>query len=141
MLANVLLNGFLLLPILAYGVQASAQDKTANPVPDAVGEYTLTRANSQPLPAVVSESGAGRQEVIGGSVQLQADGTYVWSTRYRFAEGGRVRDSESSGRGRYSQQGTNIIFSVEVGDDRFEGTLEGDTLTIQADVRMVYRRI
>lgn len=142
---NFLLIRFLLttLPLLTNSAfaQVFPQNETARQIPEAVGQYVLSRANSQALPAVVSEKGAGRQEVIGGSVLLEGDGTYTWSTRYRYVEGGRVRDSESSGRGSYSQQGTSIIFLVEVGDDRFEGTLEGNTLTIQADVPMVYRKV
>jgi hypothetical protein len=142
---DFLLIRFLLtaLPLLTNSAfaQVFAQNETARQIPEAVGQYSLTRANSQDLPAVVSENGARRQEVIGGSVLLKGDGTYTWSTRYRYVEGGRVRDSESSGRGRYSQQGTGIIFLVEVGDDRFEGTLEGNTLTIQVDVPMVYRKV
>ncbi len=143
--SSFLFIGFLLttLTILTQSAfaQVSTQNETASQIPEAVGAYFLTRANSRELPAVVSESGAGRQEVIGGAVRLEADGSYIWSTRYRDTVGGRVRESESSGRGTYSQRGTSIIFLVEVGDDRFEGTLEGNTLTIQADVLMVYRKI
>ena len=143
--SNFLFTGFLLTVLSVPTHSAFAQEftpnETTNQSPEAVGQYFLASANSQELPAVVSESGSGRQEVIRGSVLLEADGTYMWRTLYRYTEGGSVSDSESSGRGSYTQQGTSIIFSVEVGDDRFEGTLDGNTLTIQADVPMVYRKI
>ncbi len=132
---------FLLTALSGPTYSAFAQEITPNEAVSAVGEYFLVRANSQELPAVVSESGGARQEVWGGSVRLQADGTHIWTTRYRYTESRRTYDSDSSGRGTYLQQGTSIIFKVEVGDDGFEGTLQGNTLTIQSDVPMVYRKI
>ncbi len=133
---------FLLTALSGPTYSAFAQEITPNETVSAVGEYFLVRANSQELPAVVSESGgATRQEVLGGSVRLQADGTHAWTTRYRYTEGRRTYNRDSSGRGTYLEQGTSIIFKVEVGDDGFEGTLQGNTLTIQSDVPLVYRRI
>ena len=108
--------------------------------PEAVGEYLLIRANAQELPALVSRSGTRRQEVIGGSVRLEADGTHVWVTRYRYTDGAVVNVSESSGRGSYSQEGASITILFEAGGC-CEGILDGNTLTIQIDVPMVYRKI
>jgi len=142
---HLLRIGFRLLAVtvvLASAGNAQGNRETTNQRPEAVGEYFLVSANGQGLPAVVSESGASRQEVVGGSIRLEADGSFVWSTRYRYSERGFVDVSESSGRGTYSQEGTSIIPKFEVGDDACcEGTLEGNTLTIQADVAMVYRKI
>ncbi len=107
---------------------------------EAVGQYVLVSANSQDLPAVVSENGSVRQEVLGGSVLLEPDGTSIWRTLHRYTESGRVSNSESSGRGSYSQQGTSIIFLFDADAVGLEGTLDGNTLTIQADVPMVYRK-
>ena len=127
--------------VLASAGNVHGSGQTANQGPDAPGEYLLTSANSQELPALVSETATTKQEVIGGSVVLEADGSYVWTTRYRRTVGGGVHTSESSGRGTYSQQGARIIFMVEVGNDIYEGTLESNTLTIPVDVPMVYRKI
>ena len=115
--------------------------KKAGQRPETVGVYRLVSANLQELPAVVSENGSRRQEVIGGSVLLEADGTHMWRTLYRDTDRFGVDVSESSGRGNYSQQGTSIIFLSEADAPVFEGTLEGDTLTIQVDVPLVYRKI
>ncbi len=107
---------------------------------DVSGEYILIRAAGKDLPAVVSESRSGRQEVTGGSILLEANGAYTWRTEYRYTADGRVETSESFGRGRYSRQGTAIIFSFEGDDVRLPGTLDGDTITLQADVEMVYQK-
>lgn len=127
-------------PTHAFPAQESTPDDTANRIPEAVGEYILIRANAQELPAVVSESGGSRQEVVGGSLRLEADGTHVWMTRYRYTDGGVTDVSESSGRGSYSQQGTSITILFEAGGC-CEGILDGSTLTIQTDVALVYRKI
>lgn len=86
--SNLLFTGFLLTALPIQTHSAFAQRLTPNEqgrqIPEAVGEYLLTSANSRELPAVVSETAASKQEVIGGTVFLEADGTYVWSTRYRY---------------------------------------------------------
>ncbi len=130
------------LSIPSHGVfaQESTPNETGNQIPEAVGEYILIRANAQDLPALVSQSGSRRQEVIGGSVRLEADGTHTWVTRYRYADGAVVDVSESSGSGSYSQEGARITILFEAGGC-CEGTLDGNTLTIQTDVPMVYRKI
>ena len=86
--SNLLFTGFLLtaLPIQTHSAfsQRLTPNEQGRQIPEAVGEYLLTSANSRELPAVVSETAASKQEVIGGTVFLEADGTYVWSTRYRY---------------------------------------------------------
>ncbi len=104
------------------------------------GEYILMRANGKDLPTVVSESPSYRQEVTGGSIVLEATGTFSWRTDYRYTQDGRVETSESSGRGTYSRQGATIIFSFENDDLRVPATLDGNTITMQVDVEMVYRK-
>jgi hypothetical protein len=65
----------------------------------------------------------------------------MWRTVYRYTGGDGFEDRESSGRGKYSQEGTRVIFFSEADTPLFEGNLEGNTLTIQVDVSMVYRKI
>ena len=127
--------------VLASAGNVHGSQEIASQDPEAIGEYILVRANAQDLPAVVSESGSSKQEVIGGSIRLEADGTSIWRTVYRYTESGRVNASESSGRGSYSQEGTRVIFSFDGDASQGEGTLDGNTLTIQADVALVYRKI
>ena len=127
--------------VLAAAGNVHGGQEPASSIPIAVGQYILASANSQALPALVSANGSRRQEVIGGSVTLNADGTHMWRTVYRYSGGGSFEDSESSGQGNYSQEGTRIIFLSEADTLIFEGTLEGNTLTIPVDVTMVYRKI
>ena len=127
--------------ILASAGHVQGSHEKAGQRPEALGDYLLISANAQELPALVSESGSGKQEVTGGSVLLEADGTYIWRTFYRYTDRGGAHVSESSGRGSYSQRGTSIIFLFEADASRLEGTLDSDTLTIQTDVPMVYRKV
>ena len=126
--------------VLASTGNVQGSQKTASQSPEAVGEYVLSTASGQELPAVVSENGSIRQEVIGGSVKLEADGTFVWQTLYRYSDRGSSSESQSTGRGTYSQRATSIILSFDGDTSLGEGTLDGDTLTIRADVPMVYRK-
>ncbi len=109
--------------------------------PDVAGNYRLVSANGQALPAVVSENGSTRQEVVGGSVRLAADGTFVWETLYRYSARGGARESQSRGRGDYVLRGESLFLSFAGDASRREVTLDGDTLTIPADVPMVYRKV
>jgi hypothetical protein len=127
--------------VLMAGGRVYLSQETAIPNPEAVGEYVLFSANRQALPSVVSETGTTRQEVFGGSVRLQADGTSIWLTFYRETINGRVSESESSGRGSYRREGRRIVFQFGSDESGLEGTLDGNTLTIQADVPMVYRKM
>ena len=97
----------------------------------------------QALPALVSENGSHRQEVIGGSVILEADGTHTWRTLYRnrYTAGGGFEDSESFGGGDYLQEGTSVFFLSDAGAPLFDGTLDGTTLTIRSDIPLVYQKI
>ena len=61
--SKFLFTGFLLTALSILTLSAFAQEftpnETANLRPEAVGQYFLASANSQELPAVVSESGSG----------------------------------------------------------------------------------
>jgi hypothetical protein len=127
--------------VLAAAGNVHGSQEIASQPPDAVREYILVSANGQELPSVVSESEFNRQEVIGGSIRLEADLTHVWCTVYRYTERDFSDVTESSGRGNYSQQGTSVIFFFDGEASGREGTLDGNTITMPADVPMVYRRI
>jgi hypothetical protein len=100
----------------------------------------LVTAKGQNLPAVVSEnpSTGFKQEVTAGFIELRADQTCSWSTDYRYTESGQTRVSPSSGDGTYTVNGSSVLMTY--GRDQLAGTLAGNTLTVRADVELVYRR-
>jgi hypothetical protein len=112
--------------------------KAAPPASDAPGTYRLVMAAGQRLPAVVSEnpSTGYKQEVVRGSIELRADGTFIWSTSYRETSRGTASEHESTGHGQYSVDGNTI--KLTAGSSQFDGTLSQRTLTLRADVELVY---
>jgi len=104
------------------------------------GEFVLVAAKGQNLPAVVSESPGFKQEVTGGSIHLSPDGTFTWSTAYRYTTDGSVETSESSGSGTYTRGNAWLVFKLDGGAAQFQGALDGDKLTLRTDVEMVFQR-
>jgi hypothetical protein len=110
--------------------------------PEIAGPYVLQTANGSDLPAVVAENRdtGYRQEVASGWMVLGADLTFTWRTVYRTTENGSVRTNESGGKGRYSLNGKAVSLTPDGTSAALEGTLSHGTLTVQADVKLVYRK-
>jgi hypothetical protein len=127
-----------LLAIAACGGSPSGPTPTN---PSLVGRYTLTSAKGQSLPAVVYEvpSTGYKQEVTGGFIDLRANGSCAWATDYRYTDGGRTSTSSSGGEGTYTFSGDTVTMTF--GADHIVATRAGDTLTVRADVDLVYRRL
>jgi hypothetical protein len=119
---------------------AACDDSTPTGPTTIEGTYILVSANSQGLPAVVSQGANFLQEVTGGSVELRGDRTFTWRTDYRYTQSGLATTSTSSGSGTYSLADTAITFASEPGSERLTGTLSNGVLTMRADVELVYRK-
>jgi hypothetical protein len=123
--------------VSAGGGEANLQEANVE-----AGIYDLVSAAGRDLPAVVSENltTGFKQEIIGGSVTLREDSTFHWTTRYRYTEGSRVTISESSGGGAYKVEGDDITLSERPGSSKLTGKLKGRSLSLKADVELVYKR-
>jgi len=110
--------------------------------PGIAGLYVLQTANGKGLPAAVAENKpTGYQlEVTGGWVALGADQTFTWRTAYRTTQQSDVKTSESQGKGQYRLNGSVISLTPDDNSGALEGTLTDATLTLQADVKLVYRK-
>jgi hypothetical protein len=110
--------------------------------PQIAGRYVLETANGSDLPAAVAENRdrGYRQEVASGWMVLGADLTFTWRTVYRTTENGSVRTNESGGKGRYNLNGKAVSLTPDGTSAALEGTLSRGTLTVQADVKLVYRK-
>ena len=110
--------------------------------PQIIGRYALQSSNGKDLPAVVAENKETRYqlEVTRGWMELRVNRTFAWRTGYRIMERGVVRDTESGGNGSYAVSGNVISLKPEGSSSTLEGTLSNDTLVVQADVKLVYRK-
>jgi predicted small secreted protein len=127
---------------LRWGLAVILWSSVAFSEPQIAGRYVLQTAGGKTLPAVVAENNATgyRQEVTGGWMALEADRTFTWRTAYRTTQQGGVTTSESAGKGRYSVTGDVLLLTPEGSSASLNGVLTNRTLTIQADVKLVYRR-
>jgi hypothetical protein len=118
---------------------AGSPSRNANEV---AGTYLLQTAGGMDLPAIVAENETTgyRLEVTEGWTKLVADQTFAWSTTYRMTQQGSVGINTSQGKGTYSLNGGSLHLKSENSSDTLKGTLTGGTLTIEADVRLVYRK-
>ncbi|MCI0418504.1 MAG: hypothetical protein L0387_37370 [Acidobacteria bacterium] len=121
----------------AGGVEANLHGENA-----VAGVYELVAAAGRDLPAVVSEDSTTgyKQEIIGGSVTLRENRAFHWTTQYRYTEGSKVTISESSGGGAYKVEGDDITLSEHLGSSKLTGKLKGRSLSLKADVELVYKK-
>jgi hypothetical protein len=105
--------------------------------PAVVTRYELVRLNGLPLPYLQSESGSSKQEVLNGEIRLFADGSYNDRMRFRSTQGSFSSTFDVILRGPFVREGSTITFTViseedPSGNDKYSGTFNQDTLTIQA---------
>jgi hypothetical protein len=130
-------GGLLFVTAVSASVGANLKEDKA-----VAGVYDLISAAGRDLPAVVSENSTTghKQEIIGGSVTLRENRTFHWTTRYRYTEGSKVTISESSGGGDYKVEGDDITLSEQPGSSKLTGKLKGRSLSLKADVELVYKK-
>jgi len=121
---------FVLLAVLAIGCGKDP----SGPVP--IARYDLVRVNGLPLPYVRLQTGTVKEEVLGGRIDLFATNTYVDIATFRTAEGNLVQKFDVTLQGPYTMEGTTLTFTViseedQTGDDKYTGTIVGDTLVVQ----------
>ena len=121
-------------------VRCGSESPASPGPPSAVGHYQMISVAGQAPPVVVEESPATgfKQELMGGSADLRADGTCTAVTTYRYTVSGSTYTSDSRDDGRWTISGNTVTLTF--GSDQLSATLAGDLLTVRADVELVYRR-
>ena len=136
-----------LLALAAAGVMLAGcgqSDRAEVLVPDPVaGPYLLETIQQKPLPAILIEANGYRLEVIGGSYELGADGSYSTSLTVRESietvTSPNVVTYEERGSGVYSVAAQIVRFTDTAGRE-FTGQLAGGVLSFGGDLPRVYRR-
>jgi hypothetical protein len=75
-----------------------------------VGTWELSTFAGNPLPALVSQSGADKVEIISGRIVLAADGTYDNLVTRRYTVSGGVTLEAGTDHGTYTTTSTSIVF-------------------------------
>ncbi|MEX1182082.1 MAG: hypothetical protein WEF86_02530 [Gemmatimonadota bacterium] len=79
------------------------------------GTFSLTSVSGEPLPAVVeeiSDVSAVRRELLSGSIQFEADGSYTDVIELRYTQAGVMTTVTDSIEGTYRAVGTTITFTA-----------------------------
>lgn len=127
-----------LVSILAVSQIAFSSDAEAQTSP--MGTYTLTEVNGQALPVTIESRADCYEEVVSGTLMLQADGDWDFDYVERKICGSQVVEEDHEEEdGEYSYMGNSIRFSddtetydpndIEI-DELKTGTLDGDRLMV-----------
>jgi hypothetical protein len=108
------------------------------------GTYTLRSINGDPVPVLIS-SGPPQEEITGGFVRLNANGTFTASHTYRVTFGGSSTTVTEDIDGTYTRSGDELTLTFDDPDGSGTATVfavwDGDRLTIDDEFDIwVYER-
>lgn len=120
---------------------ATACGDTSGPDTGHTGTYTLRSVDGDPLPATLYEDGTDYVRVVGGSLTLDADGTFSTQSTINYRMQGETGTETGTLFGTYTRSGSSIVMTDSDGDV-FTATYDGnDQLTMSEDgVVVVYRK-
>lgn len=95
----------------------------------AEGTWFLQTIDGTPLPVTIFETTGYRVEVMGGVLDLHANGTYTNTYTYRETENGVPTTIDETEFGSYFQSGSTITLEDDEGFTA-QATISGDQLTI-----------
>ena len=117
---------------LGVGVLALAAAAASAQVPGQAEVYRLAEVEGRALPVVIEQEGDCRDELLGATLTLAADGEWTLVTQEREVCGDRVEEDEEREEGRYTAEGQTVRFLDEDGeaeeDDRDD---EGPELDVE----------
>ena len=123
----------------AAALMTATQSGVSNGLAAVASIYSLVAVDGHALPyASTTELGTAPTQVVGGALNLQADGTFSLSTKYRAIEpqGERTFDGHFSGACARTDEGYRLFWD---GGGETALTVNGDTVTVNnGGVRFQY---
>ena len=114
-----------LLGMLAIGMAACGDDAEEGTAPaDISGEYTLATLNNQAPPVTVLEIPGYKGEVLGGTLDIAAGGTWSQVIALRETENGVVTELDDIYSGTWTRTGNSIRFVAD--EETFDATVRSD---------------
>lgn len=95
---------------------------------DLVGQYELVSADGGPLPSVLKASASCDELLVGGTLHMQTDGSYLLHLDLEedcTRGGGGTQEDQRSFEGLYTLDGQDLTFTVDSGPtsaDSFSGS-------------------
>lgn len=137
---------------LLLGALASVPACRGGAEQEAADVFRLAEVGGQPLPVSYPEEGGCREEVVGATLALQADGEWVMRMDKRERCGQAVSVDEDVERGTYTREGDALRFTSPRGaagapgeieiENLSDGTLAAGELTarLESGLVLVFRR-
>jgi hypothetical protein len=130
-----------IIAVAAAMVAASSCDNVAGPTDGVVGLYTLLFVNNSTVPVIIDQATGYTREIIGGSVSMNADGTFRDLLATRETTNGAVVPHTDTIVGTYARLNTLITFSAAADNSQWNATFSGTGLTeILSGFTLVYRK-
>jgi hypothetical protein len=116
---------------LAFGLGATSCSDSTGPGSNLAGVYTLRTVNDITPPVTIFQSSTLRIEVLAGEIQLDANGNYQGTTRYRETSGGFQDVYDDTIVGYWTLSGNQIALTDrDFPNDPYIGTISGNTITL-----------
>ncbi|HUF50854.1 MAG TPA: hypothetical protein VMN60_08485 [Longimicrobiales bacterium] len=127
--------------LLLTALVLTACSDSTGPEATVVGSYSLRTINEQAPPVTIYQDSQGRVEITGGSVNLNADGTFTDRTDIRIVSGTTSLADTEIASGTYVHSGGTVQLRTSDGDVYSMSFSGGNTLTqtIEGFV-VVYRK-
>jgi hypothetical protein len=88
-----------------------SSDLTFAPPGDFTGSYSMRSVDGATLPTAISSNGTAFVEIIGGTVDLDSDSTWLGRTNFRITTAGGVQHDTQADSGRWSLIGDSLRFN------------------------------
>ena len=117
--------------IIAIAAALGACDRgTTSPKGALNATFDLKSINGTSLPVDEALGASGTtMRITSDILVLRDNGSYEDSTTYSFPNSGKAQFLTTLERGQYSVSGAKISFTAQTNGGRYEGTLDGTTLT------------
>ena len=115
---------------------AACGGDSTGPNGDVTGNYTLRTVNGANVPAVVFQDSQEKDELTGGSINLNSDKTWsgTLSARVTDLASGVFQTFSAPAGGTFSSSGGTITLTDATDGSQLTGSVGGGTLTISGDI-------
>ena len=108
---------------------ACGDDDPTRPASEVAGTYTLRTANGDPLPAVVFEDELETLELLGGLIDLRADGTFEIEIDSRTIFADEETEETEIIEGTFTARGRQLTFRADDGTS-LVASIDGAEITM-----------
>lgn len=106
-----------------------------------VGVWNLQSINGVPLPFVLAQTGADKDELTSDVLTVAPGGTFTEIGTNRITRNGQVSTASESASGTYTLNGTAVVFRWNEGGGVGTGSVSSNSLTVaDAGVAFVFRK-